>query len=559
MGRSWAVDAMRRPLAVALTVSLAINILSLVSPLYLTQVYDRVISSRSEATLIALTAATLLVIALIAVFEMVRTLVFARAGAVAYASLESVALRASRAGALDGRQGRRARAFEDLEQVRALLTGPLPAALMDLVFMPAFVIILFVVHVAIGAASVFFAAILVLGALANRKLMARTAEEVVQAQRKASDVLESYLDSVESAVAMGYAARAEARGAGLYRSTVLGQMRALAATSGTTAAIRGVRLASQTLIVGLAASLAVKGEVSLGAIVACSILFSKALSPLDQVLGSWRSLFAARAAWRRLTAMVDAGSAATASTELPAPTGAVTFERIVAGPPGSPVAILKGISFALEAGQSIGIVGPSGSGKSTLARVMVGAWPTARGAVRFDGADIRQFDPAQLGRHIGYLPQDVALLPGTVADNIGRLEDADGPAIVAAAKAAGAHEMILRLPDGYDTLVGGPGFALSGGQRQRVGLARALYGEPGLVVLDEPDTGLDVEGEGALGRVMARLRARGATLVVIAHRPSLVAALDKLMVLNAGTLARFGPTGELLPQLTAIPGGRARA
>ncbi len=357
---------------------------------------------------------------------------------------------------------------------------------------------------------------------------------------------------------MGYAGRAEGRAAELNRLALTAQITATVSTSGVASVVRGIRSASQTLILGLATWLAVEGSVSMGSIIACSIVFSKALGPVDQILASWRQVFTVRSAWGRLTALGDQ-SAPPVTLEAARAKGVVTFENVIATAPAGTVPILKGISFALAAGESVGIIGPSGSGKSTLARLMVGAWPVSRGSVRIDGADIVQYDPEDLGRYIGYLPQSVTLLPGTVADNIGRLTDRDDQAIVAAARAANAHDMILGLPKGYDTPVAAAGFGLSGGQRQRIGLARALYGDPMLVVLDEPETGLDGEGEAALKAAIAEVRRRGATLAVIAHRPALVHGLDKILVLKAGAIARFGATSELLPQLLPNVGAGARA
>ena len=558
MKRFLDLPYIRRPLTTALGASLAINLLTLASPLYLTQLYDRVIPSRSGITLIAITAITLVAVVLSALFEMLRGLVFARTGAALYAEMEADVLAVSRKAALAGAPGRRARAFEDLEQVRGFVTGPIPAALIDLLFVPLFVIVLFIVHVTIGLLSVACAVALMIAAWASRRAMARTADEMVARQREAGDALEAHLASAESATAMGYAGRAEGRAAELNRLALTAQIAATVSTSGVASVVRGIRSASQTLILGLATWLAVEGSVSMGSIIACSIIFSKALGPVDQILGSWRQVFTVRSAWARLTELGDQ-SAPPVTLRLPAPRGIVVFDNVIAAAPAGTVPILKGVSFSLAAGESVGIIGPSDSGKSTLARLMVGAWPATRGSVRIDGADMSQYDPEDLGQHIGYLPQQVTLLPGTVADNIGRLTERDDQAIVAAARAANAHDMILGLPKGYDTPVAAAGFGLSGGQRQRIGLARALYGDPMLIVLDEPETGLDGEGEAALKAAIVEVRRRGATIAVIAHRPALVHGLDKILVLKGGTVARFGPASELLPQLLPNVGTAARA
>ncbi|MGH6617044.1 type I secretion system permease/ATPase [Sphingomonas sp.] len=548
MQRIFSLPHVRRPIGIALGSSLAINLLTLITPLYLTQLYDRVIPSRSGATLIAITLITLVAIILTSLLEMLRGLVFARAGMGLYAEMEADVLAVSRKTALTGAPGRRARAFEDLEQVRGFVTGPVPGALFDLLFVPLFVIVLFAVHFWVGTVSLGCAAALAITAWASRRTMARTADEIVKRQRQAGDALEAHLASAESATAMGYAGRAESRAAQLNRLSLTAQISSTVSTSGVASVSRGIRSASQILILATAAWLAVNGKISGGSIVACSIVFSKALAPIDQILGAWRQVFTARSAWGRLAGIEGEGDARD-TLRLPPPRGVIAFENVIATSPGGTVPILKGVSFGINAGQSVGIVGPSGSGKSTLARVMVGAWVAARGTVRIDGADITQYDAEELGRHIGYLSQNVTLLPGTVADNIGRLNERDDAAIIAAARAANAHDMILGLPQGYDTPVSGPGFGLSGGQRQRIGLARALYGDPMLVVLDEPETGLDGEGQIALLQAVAAVRRRGATLAVIAHRPSLVHTLDLLLVMNAGTVAKFGAMADVLPQL----------
>ena len=288
----------------------------------------------------------------------------------------------------------------------------------------------------------------------------------------------------------------------------------------------------------------------MGAIIACSILFARALTPVDQLVGSWRSLFQTRAAWLRLKEML-AGIAQQASPmPLAPPTGRVCAVNLIAAAPGASEPILKGVNFALEAGQSMAIIGPSGSGKSTLARVILGVWPALRGTVRLDGADISQLDLDAVGAHLGYLPQTIELLPGTIAENIRRIGDDDPAGVIEAATRAGAHDMILTLPNGYDTIIGARGFSLSGGQTKRIGLARALYGRPKLIVLDEPDADLDQLGERALMRAIAQLREEQVTLIVIAHRSAVIHDLDRLLVMNEGQAVKFGPMDDFLSPAT---------
>lgn len=550
-------DSFRRPIRQAIWASLAVNLLSLITPLYFTQVYDRVLSSRSDATLLAVTAVTLIVIALLSAFDLLRNLVFTRASATLYVELEEKVFTACRRFALAGGTGRRARPLDDLEAVRSFLASPTPGALFDILFVPLFVIVLFFIHEGIGMLTVGLVVALILLALINRRAMAETTDKSTVEFRRAGDLAEAHLRAIEPAIAMGFAGRAEARSASANRDAIMAQMKGAATTGSITSVIKGVRQASQILIIALAAYLALEGSVSMGAIIASSILFSKALSPIDQVVGSWRTVFQTRGAWVRLTEIMARLPEGSSAMPLPAPKGAVSVDGVVVRAPGGEAAILKGVSFAIEAGESLGIVGPSGSGKSTLARVMLGVWPATQGTVRLDGADISRLNLDQVGSHIGYVPQTSELLPGTIADNIRRfgLEDPEG--VVEAAIRAGAHEMILAQPSGYDTEVGGPGFSLSGGQRQRVSLARALYGHPSLVVLDEPDAGLDREGEIALASAISKLHDEGVTVIVIAHRQAMVTHLDKILVLSEGRQIRFGAMSEVLPQIVPKVGRRA--
>jgi PrtD family type I secretion system ABC transporter len=301
----------------------------------------------------------------------------------------------------------------------------------------------------------------------------------------------------------------------------------------------------QTGMLALGAYVVVDQQVSAGVMIAATILLSRALSPVEQLVAGWRNLVEARAAWRRLAELLKEGEAG-AATSLPAPAGRLAAENVVFGLRGHDRPIIRGASFSVAPGESLGVVGPSASGKSTLARLIVGVWKPVSGHLRLDGADVSSWRRAELGRHIGYLPQDVELFPGTVAQNIARLADGDDAAVIRAAQRAHVHELILRLPKGYDTELAG---ALSPGQRQRIGLARALYGNPRLVVLDEPNANLDSDGEQALLRALADLRADGVTVVIIAHRPSLLSGVDKLLVLREGTVEAFGPRMEIMPRM----------
>lgn len=554
-GRDWlkGVDSLRvvlhRPARLALVASLGLALASLISPLYMTQIYDRVMSSRSAATLVAITAITLVAIGFVSLLDYYRALLFSRASATLYAELEARVFAGARLAALAGGAGRRARPIDDLETVRAFFVSPVPGALFDLLFVPIVLIILFLIHPLIGAATLLLSALLVALALVNRRAMATTTDQAVLQMRAATDQAEAYLRTVEPAIAMGYAAHGEQRAAAANRTAVESQVRSIATTGSVTTVIKGVRQSCQILIMAVAAGLALDGAISTGSIIAASILFGKAQAPIDQLVGSWRQIFQVRGAWDRLRELLERIPERPSVMPLPRPTGQIAAEAVYATAPEGQALILKGVSFAIAAGESLGIVGPSGSGKSTLARVLLGAWPAQRGMVRLDEADVSRLNMSLVGPAIGYVPQSVELMPGTVAENIRRFGAENPEAVVKAATLAGAHEMILRLPEGYDTIVGGRGYALSGGQRQRVGLAQALYGDPTLVILDEPDIGLDRDGEAALNAAIARLHERKATVIVIAHRPTLIQTLDKLLVLVDGQVQKFGPTTEILSQI----------
>jgi len=542
--------ALRRPIRNAILGSLVLNLLALTTPLYMLAIYDRVMTSRSGATLLAVTVATVLLLVLLAIFDFFRNIVFARTSATFYAELESRVYQGCRRWALAGGSVRRVRPLEDLETVRGFLASSAPGALLDIVFVPIFVIVLFLIHPLLGAMTAAFVGIIVALALINKRAMARTTDTSIEQFRQACDFAEAHWREVEPSVAMGYAGRGERRAAEASRGAIMAQILAASTTGSITSITKGLRQGSQILIIAIAAYLALEGQVSMGAIIASSILFSRALAPVDQLVGGWRHLFRTRSAWARLAELLRDIPEHSLPMELAPPTGQLSVKDIVAAAPGSSEMILRGVSFSLEAGESVGIMGASASGKSTLAKVILGIWPASRGKVRLDGADVSNFDPDRLGGHIGYLPQSVQLLPGSIAENIRRLGEDDPAGVLDAAVRAGAHDMILALPDGYDTLIGNRGFALSGGQVQRIGLARAFYGRPRIMLLDEPDADLDQDGERALVEAIRGLREDGTTLIVIAHRSALIQDLDKLLVVNAGLVAKFGPTQEFLSRAT---------
>jgi len=538
-------DALRQPVRNAILGSLCINILTLATPLYMLAIYDRVMTSRSEATLGAITIATVATLSLMAVFDLFRSIVFARASATFYAELEARVYAGCRRWALAGGSARRVRPLEDLENVRAFLASPTPAALLDVFFVPLFMIVLFVIHSTLGIMTGGLIALIVVLALINKRSLSRVTDSSTERFREACDYAEAHWRQVEASVAMGYATRGEQRAAEVNREAIMAQIHAASSTGSITSVIKGIRQGSQILIIATATFLALEGQVTMGAIIASSILFSRALMPIDQLVGYWRPLLQTRGAWARLQELLKTVPEREERMQLAPPRGRLDVVEAVAAAPGNTEMILRGVSFALPAGETLGVIGPSGSGKSTLAKVLLGLWPAFRGCVRMDGADVAKMDHDAIGSHVGYLPQTVDLLPGTIAENIRRLGPDDSRGVVEAAELAGAHEMILSLPEGYDTLVGKRGFALSGGQMQRIGLARAFYGHPNLVVLDEPDADLDDAGECALAQAICALRKRHVTVIIVSHRSALLQLVDKLLIMNAGQAVKYGPLGEL--------------
>ena len=538
-------DALRQPVRNAILGSLCINILTLATPLYMLAIYDRVMTSRSEATLGAITIATVATLSLMAVFDLFRSIVFARASATFYAELEARVYAGCRRWALAGGSARRVRPLEDLENVRAFLASPTPAALLDVFFVPLFMIVLFVIHSTLGIMTSGLIALIVVLALINKRSLSRVTDSSTERFREACDYAEAHWRQVEASVAMGYATRGEQRAAEVNREAIMAQIHAASSTGSITSVIKGIRQGSQILIIATATFLALEGQVTMGAIIASSILFSRALMPIDQLVGYWRPLLQTRGAWARLHELLKTVPEREERMQLAPPRGRLDVVEAVAAAPGNTEMILRGVSFALPAGETLGVIGPSGSGKSTLAKVLLGLWPAFRGCVRMDGADVAKMDHDAIGSHVGYLPQTVDLLPGTIAENIRRLGPDDSRGVVEAAELAGAHEMILSLPEGYDTLVGKRGFALSGGQMQRIGLARAFYGHPNLVVLDEPDADLDDAGECALAQAICALRKRHVTVIIVSHRSALLQLVDKLLIMNAGQAVKYGPLGEL--------------
>jgi ATP-binding cassette subfamily C protein len=451
--------------------------------------------------------------------------------------------------------------MRDLDQIRSFMGGGGPSAFFDLPWMPLYIFVCFLFHPLIGYAAIVGALIIVVISLAAEFLSRGPSTVSARLAGPRNAALEAGRRNAEAVAAMGMGQRLRTRWAKTNAEFLDGQQQAADRTSGLGSLARSVRLLIQSLILGLGAYLVIYGEASAGVIIASAILVSRALAPVEQTVAHWKSFVATRLAWHRLNELLATMLDPSALLELPAPQQSLSVEQVSAVPPSSTRLVVHDVAFSLAAGDGLGIIGPSGSGKSSLARLLVGAWQPARGKVRLDGAALDQWSPEQLGPHVGYLPQDIELFDGTVAHNIARFEPApNSEDVIMAAKAAGVHELILGLPQGYETQLGEAGSALSAGQRQRVALARALYREPFLVVLDEPNSNLDAAGEEALTSAIKGIRQRGGIVAVIAHRPSAIAAVNLVLVLADGRQKMFGPKDEVLrtaPRPVAAPIQRA--
>nr|WP_239025542.1 type I secretion system permease/ATPase [Roseibacterium persicicum] len=530
--------------------SAAVNALMLTGPLYMLQVYDRVLGSRSEETLVALTVLIAFLFLMMGVLDFVRGRVAARYGARLQEALDSRLFRAALARAQ--RSGERQTALQDLASVQRLTGSPVFMAVFDLPWTPLFLAAIFLFHPWLGWLAVAGMAVLVAITLMNQATSAAPIAQAAAASHVADRMAAEMQGEAELIRALGMEGNAFTRWH-RQRSAALGEgMRAADRVGSFTAATRTVRLFLQSAILGLGAWLVLQGEMTGGAMIAGSILLGRALAPIELAIGQWNAIAEAAQAWRRLRALLDAEREPPPRMPLPRPRARLEVNQLSVAPPGARIPTLRGVSFRVEPGQAVGVIGPSGSGKSTLARAITSVWLPAAGQIRLDGATLDQYDPDALGAHIGYLPQAVTLFEGTIAENIARLAGApDTAKVVAAARAAAAHDMILALPDGYDTRVSGLGARLSGGQIQRIGLARALYGDPVLLVLDEPNSALDNDGSIALNKAIQDIKADGRAVLIMAHRPSAIRECDRLLVLSGGAPAMFGPTREVLQKTLA--------
>lgn len=525
-----------------------INILALTGAFYMLQIYDRALTSGNISTLVVISILAIGLYLFQGIFDVIRSQILVRVGARLDRKLapvaHEIAIDMPRFGYSTAEALERGR---DVDTVRSFMGSQGQTALFDLPWVPVFLGFVYLLHPWLGALTLGGALVLafltILSELMTRRLTAGAHQSVVARNR----VADSNARNAEIVKAMGLGRRAVQRFVKANEDHLAIQTRTTDITGTFGAFSRVLRMMLQSAVLGLGAYLTINGQLSAGAIIAASVASARALAPIDMAIGNWKQVVSARAAFGRLreTAVVMAGRIP--PMELPAPAASLKVENITVAAPGTGTVLLSDISFDLQAGQALGVIGPSGGGKTTLVRVLTGIWPCLRGAVRLDDAELSQFEDEMLGHHIGYLPQDVALFDATIEENISRLADVPNPkSVVAAAKEAGVHDMILRMPDGYQTRLGPLGASLSGGQRQRIGLARALYGTPFLVVLDEPNSNLDGEGEAALTRAITNIKARMGIVVIIAHRPSALASVDLVAAIQNGRLTAFGAKDEII-------------
>jgi ATP-binding cassette, subfamily C, type I secretion system permease/ATPase len=554
---SWLfVKRLRAFVLLAAGASLVLNVALLMPALYMLQVFDRVFSSGSPQTLLMLSGITVLFLALAYFLDTARARALGWAGRSLDRLLAPLALRGALENAASGPGRADTDALRDIAQLRGLLNGPGILALFDAPWLPIYMLVIVLMHPLLGLTASLGALILALLAVVNDRVTRGSAGTVVSRSRASMRAAETLGRNAEVIIGMGMTSAALARWRSGHDALLDAQQTHGEIATGLAALARAIRQLLQVVTLGVGAWLVIETRASTGIMIAATILLGRALQPVEHLIGGWRVLVDARGAWQRLGAR-GVGHSDDTRVALPAPAGRIDFDRVTFAFPSTRAPAVRNLSFTLAAGESLGVIGPSAAGKTTLIRLLLGLWTPQAGVVRLDGADVALWDRDALGPHLGYLPQDVELFAGSVGENIARFGAANGPdasaRIVRAARLAHAHEMILGLPDGYDTEIGEAGAGLSGGQRQRIALARALYGEPRIVVLDEPNANLDGAGEAALVAALADLRASGVTVVMIAHHPALTAALDKLLVLGNGALELFGPSAAVRARLSDAP------
>ncbi|MDM0024031.1 type I secretion system permease/ATPase [Variovorax saccharolyticus] len=529
--------------------SFIINLLFLVPAFFTLQVFDRVISSNSLETLVVLLIGTGVALLILMLLDYVRTRLQNVVGTMVDERLSPPVVNAIVERAARNPTGTRTEGIRDVAALRSVFSANGLIAVFDAPWVVVYVAVIWMFHPWLGIGAAFSALLMLALAWLNDRVSRRALETLQNEGRRASHYVESSLRNAEVLQALGMTQRLLVRWRTLQDQVAVMQTSASRSTGAFTAATKTVRQSIQILMLALGAYLVLSQQASGGIMIATSILLGRAVQPVEQLVGSWRLLIEGRAAYRRLSDLSREFERNESRVVMPRPEGRLTAENVSYRAPGSETQMLANISFTLTPGEALAVVGPSAAGKSTLARLLTGVWAPNTGHVRLDGVDLAYWPRELLGPYIGYVPQDVELFDGTVADNIARLDKVDSEAVVAAAMRANAHEMILTLPRGYDTPVGEHGSRLSPGQRQRVALARALYGNPQLVILDEPNSNLDGGGEIALAQAMSALREDGVTSIVVTHRPSLIAHVDKILVLAAGRVQKFGPASEVMKEM----------
>jgi len=529
-----------------------VNLLMLAGPLYMLQIYDRVLSSRSVPTLIALSAFLVGAYAFQGVLDLIRSRVVVRSAAVLDQRLAMAVHGAViRLTVTSRHPGDGPQPVRDLDAIRGFMTGAGPIAIVDLPWVPVFLTICFLIHPWLGVASTIGAVTLFTMTLLTECASRALARVVAQDAGKRQIMVEAQRRGGETIIAMGMGGASAQRWSAVNDRYIAATASLSDVAGGFGSASKVLRLLLQSVILGLGAYLVIRQELTAGAMIAASIMMGRALAPIETAIANWRAFIGARQSITRLSEALTRAAPKREVTLLPRPERSLEVEHVAVVAPGGTKPIVANVRFALRTGQALGIIGPSGAGKTSLVRALVGIWRPAKGCVRLDGAALDQWDPDLLGQHVGFVSQAIELFDGTICENIARMNvKPDADAVLRAAKAAGAHELILRLPNGYDTAIGEGGEALSGGQRQRVALARALYGDPFLVVLDEPNSNLDNDGELALRQAITNLKTRGAIVVLIAHRPSVLAVCDHILVLANGEQKDFGSRDEIMQRMT---------
>lgn len=543
-----------------LAFSCVINLLALAAPIFMIEVHDRVIPSKSVPTLIALLVLTAGLYAFTGALDVIRGRMMTRIAAMLDAALTKRVLGAiAEAGLRIRVPGDVLRPAQDLEQIRVFLGSSGPVALFDLPWLPIYLTICFFIHPLIGivaAMTMVLLALLTLLTEVMTKTLTRQSSAAVIARNRLGEAAHR---NGEALAAMGMKEQVAKRWDDAQATYINLQKRISDITGVLSGVSKMIRAVVQSGTLALGAWLVIEGDLTGGMILASNVLMGRALAPAEQLIASWRNLLTARQGWQRLTELLALFPDESPKTVLPEPRVSIVAEQLSVCPPGDQRAVVQNVTFRIDAGSVVGVIGPSASGKSSLIRALVGAWRPIRGEVRLDGAALDQWDPAERGRHIGYMPQTSDLLPGTIADNIARLDPlADDTSIVAAAKAAGVHDMIVAFPKGYQTEVGDAGVNLSAGQRQRVALARALYGDPFAVILDEPNSNLDADGDAALAAAIASVKQRGGIVVIVAHRNSILPLLDRVLIMENGQMKAFGPRDAVLRQAPATQQRPAR-